>query len=350
MKKYLYYLVFRVARSKGVSFDENSAWQKVMSKCKYPQRKIYNKLWILYAASFALVMTIAGVLFFSLFKNNVADQAPIYACQSSNVELILVNGEKMNLQNVEKYVAQDLNISLTRDTANGRIIYKNTKGADNPQYMTNNKLVVPKGRTFSFVLPDSSKVLLNSETVLEFPVSFSADSRTVYLKGEAYFEVAHNSKAPFRVITGKNEIQVLGTIFNVSAYPDEIYCRTTLIEGKVSVLHGEKNYLLHPSEECTIDNQTGEISIKEVDSFYATSWIDGKYFFKNCRFEEIILKLQRLYDFDVDYINPEIKDMKFRGFVDKKESLMDNLQMFEKTGAVYFEMYEHTLYVNSGRR
>ena len=152
-----------------------------------------------------------------------------------------------------------------RDSIHNQLTYRNNEEHQDSIEIRYNRLVVPRGADFSFELPDGTFIVLNSESVLRFPVQFAADNRTVYLEGEAYFEVTKNENSPFKVITGERKVTVLGTKFNISSYSDDPNWSTTLVEGKVSVSDNGKLHVLHPSEQYIVDNQTGKAEVKQID-------------------------------------------------------------------------------------
>lgn len=162
-------------------------------------------------------------------------------------------------------------------------------------------LTTPNGGTYEITLPDGTKVWLNSASKLIYPIHFSDVERTVTITGEAYFAVTKKNKLPFRVISNQQEIQVLGTEFNVSAYAEEIETRTTLIEGAVKILNRKSGLFsqLRPNEQSIVREANTEI--QKVDIEPSIAWKKGYFYFKHTPFKEVMRQLARWYNVEVVY-------------------------------------------------
>jgi ferric-dicitrate binding protein FerR (iron transport regulator) len=183
-------------------------------------------------------------------------------------------------------------------------------------------LDIPKGGEYKLLLPDGSKVYLNSETQLIFPDYFKEDVREVELIGEAYFEVKKNS-TPFVVKTKDMQIRVSGTSFNVNAYQDVETVSATLVEGSIEVTiptHSE-TFLIKPAYNFSVNKSSNEISVEKVNTDIYTSWIKGELVFRNQPLPDIFSKLVRWYDFTVVFEDPAIKTMRFTGSAMKEKPL-----------------------------
>lgn len=171
-----------------------------------------------------------------------------------------------------------------------------------PQSSYTRFIVEKGGGKSSLLLPDGTRVLLNAGTTIQYPTQFDQKERTVMLEGEGYFEVAKNEQKPFIVRLKGYDVKVLGTVFNVKAYPDMDYSTTSLISGKVFLTSyntegdvcGEQ--ILQPSETARIDKQTGTITTFRVDEDFQLAWTKGLYKFKDKPFSEVVTELERLYD------------------------------------------------------
>ena len=342
MKDNLDYLIQRVGNSrKKKIYDEDTGWEKVR---KRSLRREKHRTYLKMSGYAACTLITLGVILFMTNtstpkKENVFVQEVMP--QQSNiakVELILANGKNINLEQINNLHEEELGISIIRDSINNQLTYQSSEIQKETTEIRYNRLVVPKGADFSFKLPDSSVVTVNSESILWFPIQFATDNRTVYLEGEAYFDVSKNENAPFKVITGDRTITVLGTKFNVCSFLDDPNWSTTLVEGKVSISNGDTHCVLKPSEQYIVDNRTGKAEVKHVNVELYTSWLNGKLHFKDYRLEDIIRKLERWYDFTIIYQEEEIKDMKFRGVIDKDRSLKETLHLLEETKTISFEI------------
>ena len=194
-------------------------------------------------------------------------------------------------------------------------------------------LKIPHSGEFHLELADGTNVWLNAETELEYLVPFAAGERRVKLNGEAYFEVA-KSDVPFVVAFKGMEIQVLGTKFNVQAYEDSERFAATLVEGSIALETGAEALKLQPGEQV---RKEGEHWVVEtVDVTNCIAWKDGVIAFEGERLEDIMEKLGRWYDIEVFYQNPEVKDMRFTGNIDRYEDVRMLLGKIEKMNVVSF--------------
>ena len=301
-------------------YDVHEAWQRVNKRTRAKGSRRMIRGWMKYAALFILFLGIV-----SLWRVYDNKEKPIVAAVQSDsilpgrlkAELILANGERIVLDSEARSKEMEaLGIKLENDTVNGLLKYE-AGAVDNSIGMKYNTLNVPKGGEYSLILPDGSRVWLNSETTLRFPVQFAGGKRVVYLSGEAYFQVKKDTSAAFHVCTKQQKITVLGTTFNVSAYENDRFTETTLIEGKVAVEGGAERVVMKPSEQYILDKRSGVGELKEVETEFYTSWIDGKFYFTSFTFEEIVKKLERWYDFTMIYEEDDIRQMRFSGVINK---------------------------------
>lgn len=179
----------------------------------------------------------------------------------------------------------------------------------------------PRGGTYQVILSDGTHVWLNADSKLKFPSRFTGNSRTVILSGEGYFEVAHNKLKPFKVISEGQEIQVLGTHFNVNAYPDEGSTKTTLLTGSVKINEG---ITLKPGEQAIATK--GELRVSKADIEEAVAWKNGFFIFKDSDLAEVMRQLSRWYDLDVEFKGPVPQNI-FNGKVYRNMSLNDVLDV-----------------------
>ncbi|MUH35527.1 FecR family protein [Zobellia amurskyensis] len=206
-----------------------------------------------------------------------------------------------------------------------------------------NYLTIPRGRQFHVKLADGTLVWLNSESKLKFPVSFEKGKcRTVELiYGEAYFEVSPSSKhdgATFKVLNTSQEVEVLGTIFNIKAYRDETNIYTTLVEGKVTIHTPTSKEILKPNEQSVLNLKNKGIRIQNVNVDQEISWRKGLFDFKGKSLDEITKVLSRWYDVDFDFSNDQQRYVKFNGVLRKEESIEEILNSILITSTI--EAYE----------
>ena len=202
-----------------------------------------------------------------------------------------------------------------------------------------NKITVPTGGEYLVLLSDGSRVRLNSCSSLRYPVVFTGENRTVELEGEAYFEV-EKSVHPFFVKTSNVNVRVTGTTFNVSDYADDSRVTTTLVEGQVVVnkRDQEEIYVLEPGLTFKYKKDNGKIKIKAEDPELYVSWMRGKFKFENMRLEDIVCKLNRWYDCNVEYADDTLRDLRFSGAAEKDRPASYLLEMIETVTDVKFDV------------
>ena len=203
-------------------------------------------------------------------------------------------------------------------------------------------ILIPRGGEYALVLSDGTKVHLNSMSSLRFPVAFTTGKREVELQGEAYLEVSKTGQ-PFIVNANGMQVEVLGTTFNISAYPDEEY-QTTLVNGsvKVSAEKGE-SLILKPSQQATIALGSNSIQVRTVDTSFYTSWVKGKINFKDQRLEDIMKTLSRWYDMNVVYENEKLKNIRFGCNLNRYEEITPFVKLLEKTEEVHVKIEGNTI-------
>ena len=206
-----------------------------------------------------------------------------------------------------------------------------------------NTVTVPQGQRVHLTLSDGTKVWLNAKTKMEYPQSFKvSDQRIVKVDGEAYFEVSKTGQ-PFIVNVNGMQVEVLGTTFNISAYPNEEY-QTTLVNGsvRVSAEKGE-SLILKPSQQATIVSGGNSIQLRTVDTSFYTSWVKGKINFKDQRLEDIMKTLSRWYDMNVVYENEKLKNIRFGCNLNRYEEITPFVKLLEKTEEVYVKIEGNTI-------
>lgn len=237
--------------------------------------------------------------------------------------------------------AQGIQLVSSRDTLD--IIQPVIAGERGEEY---NVVRIPHGGEYITRLPDGSVVHLNAGSELKVPVYFGTESREVWLRGEGFFEVVHRENLIFTVHTDKADISVLGTEFDVRAYTDEKEVVTTLVQGAVGVSSGRTYDRLKPGEQARIAGK-GDIRVAEVDIYPFIAWKKGRMVFENERLEKIMAELQRWYDFELFYADPDVKEMHFTIDILKYEEISKVLNLMERMNKVKFTQKGRTVVVNS---
>lgn len=218
---------------------------------------------------------------------------------------------------------------------------------DTLNFMKNNDVVVaensytvieiPRGGEYIVRLEDGTVVYLNSESELRVPVHFGSEERLVWLKGEAYFSVEHESERRFIVRTDRADVSVLGTEFGVRAYSGEKEFLTTLVKGSVEVKSENNVHRIVPGEQAKVDN-TGSIVVAKVNTDEFVAWKSGRVVFVNARLEDIMNELQRWYDFNVFYASSELKELRFSMDIVKYKEVSEIFELMEKIKKVSFSV------------
>lgn len=200
-------------------------------------------------------------------------------------------------------------------------------------------LNIPRGGQFHIKLEDGTLVWLNSESQLKYPVAFvEGKTRIVELiYGEAYFEVSPSTEhmgATFRVLNTSQEVEVLGTAFNIKAYKDETNIYTTLVEGKVTISTGTIKQILEPNQQSNLDFKNNNISITQANVIQEISWRKGFFDFKGKSLEQIAKVLSRWYDVDIEFSRPELRNAKFNGVLRKEEAIEEILNSILTTKSI----------------
>ncbi len=209
---------------------------------------------------------------------------------------------------------------------------------ETPKEVVYNKLSIPRGGEYRIELEDGTKIWMNSESRLRYPVAFFNDTREVYLEGEAYFEVQRDVNRPFIVHSGEQKVTVLGTSFGISCYASEVNDYTTLVSGKVKVdfKRGKQSFVLEPGKQVAYDKKSGIATERKVDVAEFVAWKNGKYVFKQKCLEDILSTLSRWYDFEVFYQNEDVKEILFSGELRRFDDFNYLLRLIERTSDVKF--------------
>ena len=300
------------------------------------------RAWQSAAAAAILILLTAGIYYYQnspepvLVKTETPRFRNDVAPGNNKAILTLDDGSKIDLDDAKTGIlASESNIDIKK-TGSGQLEY--TPGTQSVKTVKYNILSTPMGGEYQLVLPDGSKVWLNSGSTLRFPTAFIGSERIVELKGEAYFDIAKNPKMPFLVRTNNAmDIKVLGTQFNIMAYDDEKNINTTLIEGSVEVLKGSGKTMLKPGQEAILNRGSGNIKVASADLEQAIAWKNGYFIFYNENIESIMRKVSRWYNVDVVY-QGNLSNKDFVGTISRNKNISELLKMLELTGAVHFSI------------
>lgn len=260
----------------------------------------------------------------------------------AHVMLTLSDGRQVALDSTATEQIIDQKGIHAVNSGKGALTY--AKPAENNAAQPNivfNTLTTPRGKYYKIVLPDGTRVSLNAASSLRYPTFFSDGQRKVELTGEAYFDVAKDAGQPFVVVTGKQVIAVLGTAFNVKAYTDEPYIKTTLVEGRIKVdpRNGTEAKLLSPGEQATLENN--QLQIRKTDTREDISWMSDMFYFSDTDLHTVAHQLQRWYDIEVDYSS--LPNARLYGQLPRSTPLLQLLKAIEKTSDIKLKLSNNRL-------
>ena len=310
-----------------------------------PMSRISGR-WLRYAAVLILIAG-PGLYLYRYTHNRKTAPASVQAVVSNDVApgtnkaiLILSDGTQISLDSAGNGALASQGRTKIMKTSGGRIVYVPDAAGSTAVLM--NTMHVPKGGQYQLTLPDGTKVWLNAASSITYPTAFSGSERSVTISGEAYFEVAKKVNSPFHVRVGdREEVQVLGTSFNVNAYEDETDIRTTLLDGKIRIEQQQNSVVLAPGQQARL--RTGlpatasglaitVIGHADIDKVMA--WKNGYFNFEDMQFGEAMRQLARWYDIDVVYENG-IPDIPLGGETSRNLKLSDLLKGLAGVGVKY---------------
>lgn len=338
----------------GLIKDE--VWQHIQSDPRFTKAnsfflaektkvvKLYQKSWLKAVAAILIVSAGFGLFVMNRkIKTPVADvaqkqlSAPIVP-GGNKATLTLSTGKIIQLDTANNGLIASAGKAKVLKKSNAQLVYAPSAHpsiADRVPVF--NILSTPKGGIFQVVLPDGTKVWLNSASSLKFPVEFTGNERRVSLTGEAYFEVAKNKDKPFFVDMNNVQVRVLGTHFNIAAYQDDSDVTTTLLEGAVQVKSDKQLSAIKPGEQAVIDNNTSTIRVKPANIEQTMAWKNGYFKFADEDIRSIMKKLSRWYDFDVEY-RDEFPNVRLGGTFYRSKGISELLSYMEEVGKIHFKV------------
>lgn len=266
-------------------------------------------------------------------------QAETLPAGKSRAVLTLANGERLELgvQHADSVVVQEGG----RLKATGEEV---SYEGETVEVTEENVLEVPRKGEFRLILSDGTRVWMNSESRIRYPVNFTGNERRVHLEGEAYFEVAKNKTMPFVVEMDEVSIRVLGTAFNARAYKDEASAFATLTEGKIQLSAGGRTLMLQPNEQG-IAGKNGSLTKKKVNTQLYTGWKDGRFIFAKQTLEEMMNTLARWYDIEILFQDATVREVTFTGNLERYDSFDKIIDLLEMTGMAHFKVEGKKIYV-----
>lgn len=337
--------------------DINKLWHKIDlfkgdQLFNHRKKVIRLRKFVSYAAILTGIFIIAGIGYFSLNQKNSGFRfaKSEQTISGDNALLLLPSGQEIDLKKKESTIEVngiDKVISINSDTVVSLTLSDKNQFAD-----LYNEVVVPYGKKSIIELEDSTKVWLNAGSCFAFPAHFSGGKREVYLKGEAYFVVAHNEAKPFLVNTGDLTVKVLGTSFNISAYDTDKDIQTVLVEGEVVISRNsalgfaEKKSVMRPNQRAIFNRELNEIVVKdEPDVGFFTAWVEGWFLFSKENLFVVFNKLERYYNIKFIYDKSFPSDDLISGKLDLKDSLSDVLETLSRLAKISYKAENENIYI-----
>lgn len=310
--------------------DLFAEWRKFARRVGY-RKKLYVR-WSLAAAACVLFAIGMGIWFWPGGENTpVAVMKPAPHVKSYKAILVFDDNRQIPIDTSRRKIVVDERMSIA--ISGKTVTYERKEGvADSTvKYHT---IKIPRGGEYSLTLADGSQVWLNSESLLTYPVTFTGDTREVYMEGEVCFDVTKNERQPFIVKTKDVSVKVLGTCFNMEAYPGESFVTATLVRGKIDVTGPSGSRIIGPDQQVIVGE--GRLDVKQVYAEEYVRWITGVFCFTEAPLSEIMQKLARWYDVKVFFAAQSLKDIKFTMEVQRYEDISMILSKVEKIGRVRF--------------
>lgn len=318
---------------------KSEIWKTLEKRNQPSTSKIYRIKWRVYAAAVLLVCIMTGIHYYEKHLKTYTTQnytARTIKPGKPGATLTLADGSTIHLSDAAVgQLATEGKVSIYK-SKDGFLVYKKLENLTDNLTSKENIVSTSNGETYPVILPDGSKVWLNSASSLTFASDINnAPNRRVRLTGEGYFEIAKSIK-PFVVETGTQKVEVLGTHFNINAYKENAgLIKTTLVEGRVKVISEKKAQIMIPGQQTT--NDKGRLSSSEEDIEKILAWKNGFFKFDGS-LVNVMESLSRWYDIHVTYDKNTPKELNLWGYVSRSNDLIDVLKQLERTNKVKFEI------------
>lgn len=317
---------------KDIELRKQRAWKRM--SVNTPSALIKPVFRYVAVTAAAVILLVSGWAFFFVYQQESSPRVTKVQSHTTDVQpggfgatLTLADGQKINLNSDKSGVT--IGRSLTYEDGSA-VLPEKEIFTSKVVHLT---ATTVKGQTYSFTLPDGTKVWLNADSKLTFPSQFLGGERKVKLEGEGYFVVKHQVNNSFFVESNGQLVEDLGTEFNIQAYTDEPTVKTTLVEGAVKV----NTRLIKPGEQ-TILFPSGEMKVEQVDVFKVLAWKQGDFAFRGERLEEVLRVIARWYDIEVKYEREASKEITVGADVSRSKTIRSVLDLMEQTEKVRFKV------------
>jgi ferric-dicitrate binding protein FerR (iron transport regulator) len=327
--------------------DALAAWERMEGMLdRDNSRRRFRWGRVAVAATVAALVAVAWVFYTPLTSTRDANEEhPDEVALQARAQLILSDGSKIAIDETRP--------AIIRDSA-GTVIHQEAGSLD---YSCNetlqdttpifNEVIKGSGVEYAMTLSDGTRVVLNAESKLRFPVKFTGKQRVIEFEGEAYFDVAHDAAHPFIVRVGGMEVTVLGTEFNLRAYKDESSIATTLVEGSVQLSNGKERFRISPGEQGVYERETRAITTRPVDVSLYTAWYRHEIKFKDMPLSEVMRDLARWYGVTYEFLDEPAKKINLGGCFERFETIEPILGMLRRTELVEVVVENDKIYIST---
>lgn len=304
--------------------------ERMVARFRRTQQRRMLRLFLRRASVWAGVAAVVALLFLAvprsarrLAGDSTQQTAMTIVPGEAKAILTLADGQQIDVTGGDHRVVDRLLDSVSMALADTVAVRYNT-------------LSIPRGGEFRYELADGTRVWLNAESELRFPETFGGGERRVYVKGEVFFDVAHDEAHPFVVSTGRGDVRVLGTRFNLTDYAGTPLA-ATLVEGRIRFHTPDgRDYDVRPSQQLTFDEAGGTVDVQTVDVSVYTAWVDHQFFFRNQSLEDIMTTLSRWYDFHPVFADDSLRGIRLSGRLYRGDDIRVLLDSYERAAGIRF--------------
>lgn len=330
--------------------EEKELWKRIqITNALYDKHKKKNrflKIAVSVAASLLIILTYGWHTLYNQ-KQVINYEAMISTIPqtdnpSENVQLVLSKEKKISIEgkDIQLEYTKEGNININSEKT---ITKKEERKEDKTQ--TFNQLIVPIGKRSSITFTDGSQIWVNAGSRVIYPAQFTADSREIFIEGEIYLDIVHDTKRPFIVKNRKMEIRDLGTQFGVSAYDNEANSHVVLVEGKVEIeTKGERKSTLNPNQLFLYNNKSNEKSVHQVNTQDYVAWKDGYYQFNHQKLDIVLEKLCKYYGIKIHW-DEKIHELTCSGKLDLKENPEKVLNALQNAAPIKVEKIDDQIFI-----
>lgn len=304
--------------------------ERMVARFRRTQQRRMLRLFLRRASVWAGVAAVVALLFLAvprsarrLAGDSTQQTAMTIVPGEAKAILTLADGQQIDVTGGDHRVVDRLLDSVSTALADTVAVRYNT-------------LSIPRGGEFRYELADGTRVWLNAESELRFPETFGGGERRVYVKGEVFFDVAHDEAHPFVVSTGRGDVRVLGTRFNLTDYAGTPLA-ATLVEGRIRFHTPDgRDYDVRPSQQLTFDEAGGTVDVQTVDVSVYTAWVDHQFVFRNQSLEDILTTLSRWYDFHPVFADDSLRGIRLSGRLYRGDDIRVLLNSYERAAGIRF--------------